>query len=113
MWFDDMILNKESFIGKVVVFQKGMADPNECGCYGDVGFKAKIVDIGVDMGCVYVKFSYEGFDEHNIPLEGRDYWDRNGVACLGPREAGVYTKEEKIYFEMEENTDKYFVFEDE
>lgn len=110
MFFDELIANKDDYVGKTLLFGKGIADANEWGAYANVGFKAKLLDVR-DTGddTARIKVSYEGFDTHNMPLEAKNYYDAFGRACLGPREAGVYVKEEEVYFMCDDSVEKFFV----
>lgn len=103
----------QHLIGKTIQFTSKIEDME---AYPEKGMRARIVSIDeqdthmVDLHdhLYKITFDYSEFDEFNKSLESSNYYDRNGVACLTAREAGMYAPDELIYF----GSPKLWPFED-
>lgn len=90
-------------IGKTVQFTSKIDDMES---YLEGGMRARIVSIDEEdthrpdlHDHLYkIVFDYSEFDEFNKNFESANYYDRNGVACLTAREAGMYDQKDTIYF---------------
>jgi hypothetical protein len=97
----------DHLVGRVVEFGAGI---DECESYIEVGMWGRILritDCHDDCYKFYIKL--DEFDEHNIPLETSNYYDKQGQARLTAREAGHYEPEDSIYLPEPAQWDKYFV----
>ena len=84
--------------------------------YPEKGMRGRIVSIDeeythmddLEEHLYKIVFDYSEFDEFNKSLESANYYDKNGVACVTAREAGMYRVKELIYF----SSPKLYPFED-
>ncbi len=106
----DLIQRVTSGAQPIVTFKAGIGDKES---YAETGMRARLLGVGEERdGVVKLRFDFEAFDGHNLPLESRNYYDRSGVACLTAREAGYYKPQEDLYFDREEQLDTLMTVED-
>jgi hypothetical protein len=93
-------------IHPVIEFKKDIEDIES---YAEPGMRARAVGVATtnDNG---VKFSldFTEFDDFNKAFEQANYYDKKGRPTLTAREAGFYKGVETYFFEVQDETDKYF-----
>lgn len=94
-------------IKPVVTFKSGIDDKEG---YPSANMRARIIGISSsDPDDLFkLTFDYDGFEGINIPLEPSNYWDKNKKPCLTCKEAGYYTPQELLYFDVPEPLDSCF-----
>jgi hypothetical protein len=66
------------------------------------GMRGRLVSYREDAPeCVVFTFDIAEFDEHNRPLETRDYFDASGEPKLTAREANYYNPKEEVWGPIE------------
>lgn len=86
----------------IVTFKKGIEDKE---AYPEAGMRGRILGVTPQScGEVFaIEFDFSEFDAHNLPLESSNYFDKSGSPTLTARQAGYYSPQERIYFDLDED----------
>ena len=89
---------REKYRGQVVIFTKSAEDLE---CYPEEGMKGRVLEMRQehDGEVINVLFDFSEFDEHNMAIESRCYYDKHNQPILTAREAGCYFAQDLIYFD--------------
>ncbi len=109
------MIDVTKLVGAIIRFNP---DIYEMESYAEPNMQARIISVtnedvndpDINNHVYRIRISYAEFEDHNVPFETSDYYDKSGNPCLTARQAGFYSVKDTLYFPSPELVawDKYF-----